>query len=403
MSEQSPADKQIQFQPTKAKDRIFDRRGQVPPEYYRDELFELEAKGELIVHRIAENNTLEVENKVGRKKRIPIQDTWHHKSCGQCGHIPGYSTSIFWLHRKLGLRYHDPREQTSCTAWNYYASSASNPAAQAAIAVRNFAQAYQDGFFPLIHCGTSYGHYKEVRHELIHQPKLREQVRRIMDRFGKPMVYPEEVVHYSEWVHVMRGRIAALQTHDFSTLTVTVHPACHYHKLVTEDAIYDKDLYDGQRTAVVTALVQALGAKVADYSTWHDCCGFGFRHILVSRDFSRSFATIRKIERMKEEANPDVTLTHDTGCVTTLDKSQFAARAHGRNVGIPVISDSQFAALAMGAHPYKVCQLHWHGVDTKPLLEKMGIDPARAWAEFEEQVQKIKAGEKEYMGWEDAE
>jgi hypothetical protein len=35
----------------------------------------------------------------------------------------------------------------------------------------------------------------------------------------------------------------------------------------------------------------------------------------VSRDFSRSFATIRKIERMKEEADPDVTITHDTGCV----------------------------------------------------------------------------------------
>ena len=31
---------------------------------------------------------------------------------------------------------------------------------------------------------------------------------------------------------------------------------------------------------------------------------------------------------MKEEVNPDVTLTHDTGCVTTLDKSQFAAQAH---------------------------------------------------------------------------
>lgn len=73
------------------------------------------------------------------------------------------------------------------------------------------AAAFQDGFFPLIHCGTSYGHYKEVRQELIHQPRLREQVRRIMDRFGKPMVFPEEIVHYSEWGHVMRNRIAELQ------------------------------------------------------------------------------------------------------------------------------------------------------------------------------------------------
>ena len=386
----------------KAKDRLFDRKGHVPDEHYREQLFELEAKGELIVHRITEKQApIEVQTKFGRSKRVAIDHTWHHKSCGQCGHIPGYSTSIFWLIRRLGLTYHDPKDQTSCTAWNYYASSTSNPAAQAAVALRNFAQAYQDGFFPIIHCGTSYGHYKEVREELIHHRELRDQVRRVMDKLGKPMVFPEEIVHYSEWVHAMRHRIAEGKKRDFSNLTVTVHPACHYHKLVAEDAIYDRDLYDGQRTAVVSGLVEALGAKLADYSTWHDCCGFGFRHILVSRDFSRSFATIRKIERMKEEANPDVTLTHDTGCVTTLDKSQFVGKAVGRNVGIPVMSDAQFAALAMGAHPYKVCQLHWHGVDMRPLLEKMGIDHRKAWAEFEADAERIKKGEIEFLSWED--
>ena len=66
---------------------------------------------------------------------------------------------------------------------------------QAAVALRNFAQAYEDGYFPLIHCGTSYGHYKEVREELIHHPELREQTRRVMDALGKPMVFPEEIVH----------------------------------------------------------------------------------------------------------------------------------------------------------------------------------------------------------------
>ena len=400
---QTLQDKNIQLMPVKAKDRVFDRKGHIPTEYFKDQLYDLEAKGELIVHRIEEGNYTEVETKYGRKKRIPIENTWHHKSCGQCGHIPGYSTSIFWIHRKLGLKYYDPRDQTSCTAWNYYASSASNSAAQASIAIRNFAQAYEDGYFPLIHCGTSYGHYKETRNEILHHPKLRDQVRRVLDKLGKPMVFPEEIVHYSEWVHAMRHRIKEHQVLDLSNVTVSVHPACHYHKLVVEDAIYDRELYDGQRTAVVSSIVNTLGANLGDYSTWHDCCGFGFRHILVSRDFSRSFSTIRKIERMKEEANPDLVLTHDTGCVTTLDKSQFAAQAHGRKVNIPVLSDAQFAALAMGAHPYKVGQLHWHGVDNKAVMEKMGIDHEKAWGEFQEQVKRIEAGEIEFMSWEDAE
>ncbi len=385
-----------------AKERTFKRDvANAPTRDIHEIVFELEARGEWIVDRVPEPY-VEVTTKYGRTKKIPLQQTWHHKSCGQCGHIPGYSTAIFWLNRKLGYAYNDPRDQTSCTAWNYYASATSNPAAQAGVAMRNFAAAKEAGFFPLIHCGTSYGHYKEVREELVHHADLRRQVRDILARLGKPMVMPEEIVHYSEWVHAVRHEIAKRQIHSCQGITVTVHPACHYYKLVQEDAIYDPDIYGGQRTAIVSAVAKALGATVADYSTWFDCCGFGFRHILVQRDFTRSFATMRKIEVMKEEANPDVVLTHDTGCVTTLDKSQFAAKAHGHNVGIPVMSEAQFAALTMGAHPYRVCQLHWHSADYRPLLEKMGIDWRERWREFEEDLQRLKRGEKRFLTWEDA-
>ena len=380
--------------------RKFERMAEYAPEDFHKHLFELEAEGEWIVQRVPEPY-VEVMTKYGRKKKIPLELSWHHKSCGQCGHIPGYSTAIFWLNRKLNFKYLDPTDQTSCTAWNYYASATSNAAAQAGVAMRNFAAAYETGYYPIIHCGTSYGHYKETREELLHHVELRHQVRDIMRKLGKAMVMPEEIVHYSEWVHVVRDRIAANQTRDFSQISVAVHPACHYYKLVQEDAIYDPDIYGGQRTATVSALIVALGAQVRDYSTWFDCCGFGFRHILVQRDFTRSFATLRKIQVMKDEADPDVVITHDTGCVTTLDKSQFVGKAHGFNVGVPVMSDAQFAALAMGAHPYRVCQLHWHSTDYRPLLEKMGIDHERAWAEFQDDLKRLKNGEKEYLTWED--
>jgi heterodisulfide reductase subunit B len=387
----------------KANNRLFKVNPEEAPTHnLRDEIFQLEKEGEWEVMRVPEPY-MEVTTKYGRKKKIPVEKTWHHKSCGQCGHIPGYSTSIFWLNRVFGLDYHDPTDQTSCTAWNYYASATSNPAAQAAVAMRNFAAAHEVGYFPLIHCGTSFGHYKEVRHALVHQHDLRRKVRDIMKRLGKKFVIPEEVVHYSEWVLAMRHRIAERQVIDMSHITATVHPACHYHKLIEEDAVYDSEIYGAQRTAIVSSTLQALGINVGDYSTWYDCCGFGFRHILVSRDFSRSFSVKRKIEVMMEEVNPDITVTHDTGCVTTLDQSQFAGKAHGCKVGLPVMADSQVAALAMGAHPYKVLQLHWHNTDNKPFLEKLGIDHEQKWREFEAEVAKIKAGEKEFMTWEDAE
>lgn len=383
----------------KKKER-FERDPDTRPHDFHEEVFELEERGEWIVHRVPEP-WVSVDTKYGREKKIPKGNLWHHKSCGQCGHIPGYSTSIFWVMRKLNQSYVDPTDQTSCTAWNYYASATSNAGAQAAVAMRNFAAAYESGSFPLIHCGTSYGHYKEVREELLAHPELRQQVSGIMTKLGKQMVMPEEIVHYSEWFYAMRDEIARHQVVPMKGIKVTVHPACHYYKLVEGDAIYDADIYGGQRTAVVTGVAEALGADVRTYSTWFDCCGFGFRHILVQRDFTRSFATMRKIEVMKEEADPDVVLTHDTGCVTTLDKSQFAAQAHGKNVGVPVMSEAQFAALAMGAHPYKVCQLHWHSTDYRPLLEKMGIDWQAAWAEFEADVERLRSGEQKYLTWED--
>jgi heterodisulfide reductase subunit B len=390
----------IPVQALLSKKAKFERDPERAPEDFHDELFEIEEQGDWIVERVPEP-LIEAPTKYGRAKKIPIAGLWHHKSCGQCGHIPGYSTSIFWVMRKLGCDYNDPRDQTSCTAWNYYASATSNAAAQAAVAMRNFAAAHESGYFPLIHCGTSYGHYKEVREELMLHPELRREVKAIMAKLGKPMVMPEEIVHYSEWFWAMRHEIAAKQVVNCDNIAVTVHPACHYYKLVEGDAIYDPDVYGGQRTAIVTGVAEALGAEVRTYSTWFDCCGFGFRHILVQRDFTRSFATMRKIEVMKEEADPDVVLTHDTGCVTTLDKSQFAAQAHERNVGVPVMSEAQFAALAMGAHPYKVCQLHWHSADYRPLLEKMGIDWEKAWAEFEVEIGRLERGEIEFLTWED--
>lgn len=367
---------------------------------FHEEILDLEAKGEWIVQRVPEPYVV-LDTKFGRKKKIPLEHTWHHKSCGQCGHIPGYPTAVYWINRQLGLDHFDPREQTSCTGWNYYASATSNPVAQAAVGMRNFSEAYQNGYYPLIHCGTSYGHYKEVRHELIAHPELRRQVREILARMGKPLVMPEELVHYSEWLFAVRGELVKRRKHDVSQVVVCVHPACHYYKLVEEDAVYDKEVYDGQRTAVITGVAQALGAEIGEYSTWYDCCGFGFRHILVQRDFTRSFANARKIEVMKREADPDVVLTNDTGCVTTLDKSQWAARAHGSDIDIPVMSDAQFAALAMGAHPFKVVQLHWHSTNWKPLLEKMGIDWQAAWEDFQEDLERIKRGEKQFLTWGD--
>ena len=231
-----------------------------------------------------------------------------------------------------------------------------------------------------------------MRQRLVEKSWVGTKVRDVLRKMGRELVLPEEIVHYSEWVHAMTPEILARRTHGVQGIVATVHEPCHYYKMVPEDAIYDDRIYGGQRPAVPSGILLSLGATVADYSTWYDCCGFGFRHILSEREFSRSFANLRKIRPMVEEAHADVAITSDTGCVTTLDKSQWIGKAHGLPYLLPVLSDVQFAALALGAHPYKIVQVHWHAASAETLMTKMGIDWATAKAEFREYLRGLKEG-----------
>jgi heterodisulfide reductase subunit B len=377
----------------------------------RDLMWQLEKEGEIVVHRVSdEHRPTMVKTLYGWDKKIPTTRLWHHKSCGQCGNIPGYPASLLWLMNEMDVEYLDETDQTSCTAWNYHGSGIGNIESLAAVFLRNFHQAYVSAkaqglpegyYYPLVHCGTSFGNYKEVRGYLLRSAKLRESVKKILAKLGRlvdgKLLIPEEVVHYSEWLHVMRAQVAERQVIDCSHVRATIHPACHVYKMVPEDVVYDDTVLEGNRVAVSTGIMQSLGAQVIDYKTWYDCCGFGFRHIISEREFTRSFAIDRKIRVAQEEARADMMVGHDTGCITTLDKNQWIGAAAGKPVDLPVLADCQFAALVCGAHPYKIVQSHWHASSTETLMEKLGIDWKEKKAEFEAYLKDVEAGRGETL------
>jgi heterodisulfide reductase subunit B len=396
-------------------EQVIDKRSMLTQkdrvEDVRDIMWQLEKDGEIVVHRVSdEHQPVMTRTLYGWDKKIPTTRLWHHKSCGQCGNIPGYPASLLWLMNQLGTEYLDETDQTSCTAWNYHGSGIGNIESLAAVFLRNFHQAYvsakaqglpEGHYYPLVHCGTSFGNYKEVRGYLLRSAKLRESVTKILGKLGRlvdgKLLIPEEVVHYSEWVHVMRAKIAERQVIDASHIRATIHPACHVYKMVPEDVIYDDTVLDGNRVAVSTGIMESLGTQVIDYKTWYDCCGFGFRHIISEREFTRSFAIDRKLRVVQDEARTDVMIGHDTGCITTLDKNQWISKAGDRPVDVPVLADCQFAALVCGAHPYKIVQSHWHASSTETLMEKLGIDWQAKKAEFEAYLKEVAAGKFETL------
>ena len=109
---------------------------------------------------------------------------------------------------------------------------------------------------------------------------------------------------------------------------------------------------------------------------------------------------IWKIKIAINEAKSDVMIGHDTGCITTLDKNQWIAKADeanaGKNYELPVISDIQFAALACGADPFKIVQSHWHASPFENLFEKMGIDWEAGKANFEAYLKQYRSLSRPY-------
>ena len=169
-------------------------------------------------------------------------------------------------------------------------------------------------------------------------------------------------------------------------------PACHVYKMVPEDVIYDDTVMDGNRVAVSTGLMQTLGAQVIDYSTWYDCCGFGFRHIIGEREFTRSFAIDRKIKVAVEEAKADVMVGHDTGCITTLDKNQWIGKAVGQGVcvadhgGLPV----RRACARRASLQARATALACLAIRGAPREARNRL--AKSQGEFEAYLEEVKAG-----------
>jgi len=194
--------------------------------------------------------------------------------------IPGYPASIFWLMNQFGYDYMNEPHQTSCTAWNYHGSGTSNPVALSAVWLRNMHQAWKTGYYPLIHCGTSFGSYKETREQLIFNRELREAVKPILKKLGRltedgRIVIPQEVVHYSEWVHANRFKIKELYEKegkakgiDVSSVRVAIHGACHVWKMMADDYPYDPEVYGGQRPAVLDSGTYSRKGSLPDPSPY---------------------------------------------------------------------------------------------------------------------------------------
>lgn len=335
--------------------------------HLQHKLEELEEKGELKIMRIR-GSYEECETIPGVKKKVHLDYFWDHKSCNLCSINPGAAKSLWWIWDRMGIDYVNPDTQTSCTGWMYWATGIHSIPALVGALARNWHECYTTGRNFNIHCITSFATYTEARHWIVESEEVRTKVKSYLRALGRELVVPEYIVHVSDVIYALRTRIAEQAKYRLDGVSVAPHYGDHYWKGIMENAI------GGYRPKVLDGLLEALGANIKDYSAFYECCGFGFRHIIMNRTMTRS-QVYRKLKSIRDETGADLIVTNCPGCGNTLDKNQWIQKAREKpeSFNIPVLFPYQVAALCMGADPYEIAAIHFNTTPVEPFLDKAGI------------------------------
>jgi len=277
-----------------------------------------------------------------------------------------YSTIRFTL-EKLGLEYTEDPNQTCCSGFNYH-NDLIPWETNVAIAARNFAlaESQEKNRNMICVCPTSYGNIKECKYHLDHYPKEKEKANRILAKFGKEYKGAADVYHATEVVYAHMEELKELAEYSLDGIKVATHHGCHYTKIFYSDIATG----DWEHPIVLDKIAENFGATSVDYSEKTLCCGMGFRHTLINRDYSRT-VMLKKLKSMKAK-DPDLLLVQCPGCSLNLDYYQKPlTKLAGEEFNIPVLNYAQLTALILGADPKKVAGIKTHNVDVEPFLEKM--------------------------------
>ena len=297
-------------------------------------------------------------------KRIPRDDLYLFKSCVTGSLYPGIELSIRYVLDILGISYVDDPRHSSCAGFGYHAG-AIPLRNNLALNARNFSLAAESPCKNVVcTCPTSYGNLRECQALIDHDRALKEQTDTVLAATGRKYVSPASISHVSEVFLQRLDGIKSKASLSLADITAVTHHGCHYSKIFYEDV----SAGDFERPMVLDNLLAGLGCKIAEYSERSLCCGMGFHHTIIGREYPK--AVLKRKFGSILEVSPDVIITQCPGCTFNLDYYQESVAGSC----IPVLYFSELLALALGARPADI-GLDMHAVPVEPLLAKMGVEP----------------------------
>lgn len=243
-----------------------------------------------------------------------------------------------------------------------------------ALAARNFGIAREEEHKNIAAlCATCYAILKKSANILNKKDNIRKEVNKIFDASKishlkynlEDMDSRNNIFHVAEILYNKTDKIRDLVELDLSGFRVAAHHACHYCK------VHHKDTIGNERDPMVLeTLAKVCGVETVN---WYDgktvTCGNGFRQRYMNKELSLS-VTAEKLTSLKDN-EVDILLHMCPNCQLQFDRSQkVIEKSLGREFNIICLNISQFLALALGAHPYKVAGIQTHTVPVESFLNK---------------------------------
>jgi heterodisulfide reductase subunit B1 len=304
------------------------------------------------------------------KVKTPLDNFYLFKSCTAGALYPGIEISIRYVLDRIGAHYIDDPRQSSCTGFAVYsglvpfqtnlALNARNLSLAAETADRNV----------LCTCPASYSNIKYCQKLISKDEKLEVHTREVLENIGMQYDCSSGVFNPSDVFLARSKDILRKAKYSLSGINAITHHGCHYSKIFFEDVSPGT----GEKPMVLDDIVKGFGGNVIDYAEIFLCCGMGFHHTLVDREYPR--AVLRRKFTSIAGAGPDIIITQCPGCTFNLDYYQESmAKELSISLDIPVLHFSELEALLLGANPEDI-GLDMHAVPVEPLLEKIGIKGA---------------------------
>lgn len=297
-------------------------------------------------------------------KEIPDDKIYHFKSCVMGTFFPGSEKSLLYIYEKLRLDFVDDDAQTSCMGFCYH-SGIIPWKTNLAVNARNMSLAEVQGRNIVCVCPTSYGNLKECR-KALENAETRGEVNKALSRIKRSYQGGANIYHASELVYACRDRLREMAEFNLKGIRVATHHGCHYSKIFYQEVASG----EWERPTVLDEIAEAFGGEVVEYQERGLCCGMGFHHLLMDREYTRQTA-FRKLASI-DEAKPDFILTNCPGCQMILDYMQPAFRKEtGSEMNVPVLNYAQLVALLLCADPVRVVGIRTHVVSPEKIVERL--------------------------------